>query len=94
MFEHFENDKQEQFGLEEQDTRALIDIVSELVDVPEGEDTVSMNRQALYGLAILSFRAGRSFETVRAEEQYVTVHLTTEQATRWIESLLAAEEGK
>lgn len=92
MFEHFQPDKQEQYQIEEGDFTELAEIVVELTDLGEYDPEKAPNRDdmetTMRGLALMCFRAGRSFQSEVQDTKYVTVHLKPESAGRWIDRLL------
>lgn len=95
MFEHFQLGESEQaFQLDQTEVNDVIGIVDEIAEFNEGDDfTDPMPKKdvekLLHALTLMSFRAGRSYQVSVTDEEYVTVHIPTGRAGKFIEMLLA-----
>lgn len=96
MYEHFQSDKQLEFNVEsDSEVEELMEITATLVgdQGPLTEEEYSLAPGAINGLALMMFRAGRSYQEDTDEKDTVlTVHLPVKHAAKLIERLAKEED--
>lgn len=97
MYEHFQSEKQLEFNVEDDaEVEELMEITATLVgdQGPLTEEEYSLAPGAINGLALMMFRAGRSYqEDIEAQDTVLTVHLPVKHAAKLIERLASEDNA-